>query len=105
LLVGRTRKVMFAVAMANVEQSPVRYRLDDRAHIDLRRLLRTTRPVLSILGVYHSHPSGPAYPSPSDIAGAHYPDWVQVIVGFGGRSARLRAFRLRAGRIHPVRIT
>ncbi len=104
LLVGRGRTVLCAVAMTNVERSAVRYRLDDRAHIDLRRVLRTTMPALSIVGVYHSHPSSRPYPSPSDVAGAHYPEWIHVIIGFRGESARIRAFTLRTGRIHPVRI-
>jgi proteasome lid subunit RPN8/RPN11 len=95
VLVGRGRRVAFAVRMRNVAASPTRYRLDDRAHIDLRKTLRAFRPPLAIVGVYHSHPEGRPDPSPTDLAEAHYPEWVHVIVG-GGR--QLRAFRIVGGR-------
>ncbi len=44
-LVGTRGRVIFAVPMDNVAASPVRYRIDDRAHIDLRRVLRGVRAV------------------------------------------------------------
>lgn len=102
-LVGTTREVLFAVAMPNVApKSTVRYRIDDRAHIDLRRLLRRFTPPLVIRGVYHSHPQGDAVPSAADIAEALYPDWVYVIVGLGPRAPRTGVFRIRNGRVQPL---
>ena len=95
-------RVMFAVPMANVHESRVRYRIDDRAHIELRRVLRSVRPELSILGVYHSHPVGDAWPSNTDVAEALYPDWTHLIVGFRGRRPILRAFRIRKGTVWQV---
>ena len=96
-LIGASARVMFAMPMANVEKSRVRYRIDDRAHIELRRVLRGVRPALSILGVYHSHPAGDAWPSETDLAEALYPEWMYVIVGLEGRRSSLRAFRIRKG--------
>lgn len=97
LLVGRARRgivdVVAAVPMRNVAASPVRFRVDDSEHIDLRRLLRRFAPPLTIVGVYHSHPSGPPEPSATDVAEAGYPEWAYVIVGLAGR-ARVRAFAL-----------
>ena len=101
-VVGASGTVMFALPMANIAKSRVRYRIDDRAHIELRRVLRAARPSLSILGVYHSHPEGNAWPSPTDVAEAHYPDWVHVIVGLKGRRAVIRGFRIRNGRVRPA---
>ena len=98
LLVGTNDRVLFAVPMKNVAGSEVRYRIDERAHIDVRRVLRGTVPPLSICGVYHSHPDGPAVPSPTDIAEAHYPDWAYVIIGLGRRQPSVQAFRIRDGR-------
>jgi [CysO sulfur-carrier protein]-S-L-cysteine hydrolase len=100
LLLGRGRHVRFAVPLRNTASSRVRFRLDDRAHLELRRLLRGFRPVLEIVGVYHSHPAGRAWPSDSDIAEAHYPDWAFVVVGLAGRP-RVAAFRIQKGRAHP----
>nr|PZN88413.1 MAG: hypothetical protein DIU54_02180 [Acidobacteriota bacterium] len=106
LLVGRlsgsTTSVVAAVPMRNVAASPVRYRIDDRQHIDLRRFLRRFSPPLLVVGVYHSHPDGRPEPSATDVAEAYYPDWTYVIVGLKGSRARIRAFALEQARMVPV---
>ena len=104
LLVGRGRHVQFAVPVANIASNPARYRVDDASHITLRRTLRAFVPPLEIVGVYHSHPQGAAWPSERDVRDALYPDWIHFIVGLGGRKPDVRAFRLRNGRIQPLRI-
>ena len=103
-LIGTSAGIQFAMPMANAERSAVKYRIDERAHIDLRRALRAFVPRLEIRGVYHSHPVGAAAPSPTDIAGAHYPEWVHVIVGLKGR-ANVRAFRITKGQVRELRIS
>jgi proteasome lid subunit RPN8/RPN11 len=102
LLVGRGRRVAFAVAATNVETGDTRFRLDDREHIQLRRVLRSFHPSLEILGVYHSHPRGEAQPSATDVAEAAYPSWLHVIVGLKRNPATIAAFRLRHGRVRKV---
>ncbi|ODS53268.1 MAG: hypothetical protein ABS36_15220 [Acidobacteria bacterium SCN 69-37] len=102
LLVGVGRRVMSLVPMRNVVESPTRFRIDDRAHIALQRALRAT-PALSIVGVYHSHPTGPSRPSPTDIAEAHYRGWLHVIVSLAGRP-RVRGFVIEDGRAWPARL-
>lgn len=93
LLVGRGRSVIAAVPMLNAAASRTRFRLDDREHIEWRRTLRRFEPPLEILGVYHSHPRGPAVPSPTDEAEAYYPDWLYVIVGLRGKRAQIGVWR------------
>ena len=102
-LVGRGKRVIFTLAMTNIEPGHTRYRIDDRAHVALRRILRDTTPPLAIIGVYHSHPAGKALPSPTDLAESMYPDWTYIIVGLKGRP-QIRAFRLRNGRYRAVEI-
>lgn len=93
LLIGEGRRVDFAVPLSNVDSKPVSgFRIDPAEHIAVRRIVRRLTPALSIIGVYHSHPRGPAVPSPRDIAECHYPDWIFVILGRGGRS--IRAYQL-----------
>lgn len=104
LLVGDQRAVAIAVPMRNAAATPrTRFRIDDSDHIALRRLLRAASPRRHIVGVYHSHPAGPPVPSARDLAEAHYPDWIYVIVGFAGERARVRAFALESGRLRPIR--
>ena len=104
LLVGNRGGITHAVAMKNVEAGLTRYRVDDRAHIELRRWLRTFAPALEILGVYHSHPAGDAVASPTDIAESMYPDWIHLIVGLKPRQPVVRAFRIQRQRAFEMRI-
>ncbi|HYN07910.1 MAG TPA: M67 family metallopeptidase [Vicinamibacterales bacterium] len=103
LLVGRRGLVLAAVATRNVAKGQSRYQIDDAAHIELRRILRACSPRLEIVGVYHSHPAGPARPSGTDIAQAFYPGWIHLIVGMKGR-ASVRAYRIASGRVQEVSI-
>jgi proteasome lid subunit RPN8/RPN11 len=92
-LLGAARRVKYAVPMRNVARRPAtRYKIDDAAHIGLRRLLREISPALSIVGVYHSHPKGAAVPSPTDLREAMYPEWLYVIVGLKSGRADVRAY-------------
>jgi proteasome lid subunit RPN8/RPN11 len=95
-LLGRGRHVSYAVAATNVAPGNSRYRVDDREHLQLRKLLRSFVPAIEIVGVYHSHPTGSAAASETDIAEAMYPDWVYVIVGPRSPRRSVRAFQFRA---------
>lgn len=101
-LVGAPGAARYAVPMANVARSAVRYQIDDRAHIELRRTLRTFTPSVAIVGVYHSHPNGRAEPSPTDVAQAMYAEWTHVIVGLGSTRPAVRAFRIVDGMVRAV---
>lgn len=102
LIVGRDGRVQSAVPMRNVARGTTRFRIDPRDHIELRRRLRAEQPALDIIGVYHSHPAGRAYPSRTDVAEAHYPDWIYVIVGLGAPRAEIGAFRIVGDRIERL---
>ena len=98
LLVGTPGRVRVAVPMRNLARGRTRYRVDPAAHIALQRVLRVIEPAASIVGVYHSHPHGPAVPSETDVAEALYPDWIYVIVGLqGGRRPDARGFVIASG--------
>ena len=58
-----------------------------------------------LIAIYHSHPQGPAYPSPTDIAQAYYPDVVQIIVSLAEcKRPLIRAFTIKNGTVTPVTI-
>lgn len=60
-----------------------------------------------IVGIYHSHPIGPAHPSRTDIALAFWPGAVSLICGLEGDAAPLvRAFTIVDGLVmeHAVAI-
>lgn len=78
LLVGRGHAVHRIVPARNVDASPARYTIDPADHFAALRAAR--RDGLTVIGAYHSHPAGPAVPSPTDTAEAS-PDFLYVIVG------------------------
>lgn len=104
LLVGSAGRIAFAVACANTAAEPTRYRVDERQHLDLRRILRTTFPALHIIGVYHSHPYGDPVPSPTDVAEAYYPAWIYLIVGLGSRAA-MKGYRIHDGHVRLMQVS
>jgi desampylase len=103
LLIGRRGRVAFTLPMPNADPRPrTGFRVDPAEHIAARRVLRRLVPALDIVGVYHSHPSSAAVPSPRDLAEAHYPEWLFVIVG--NAAASVRVFRITDGMAAPVRV-
>lgn len=53
----------------------------------------------TLLAIYHSHPLGPAYPSPTDLAAAHYRALCLIVT-----PAALRVFSLERGEVAEVRL-
>jgi len=45
-------------------------------------------------GVYHSHPRGPAIPSPIDLRAPTDHEWIHLIIGLGARAPEVRGWRI-----------
>ena len=103
LLAGRDGRVERIYPLPNTEKSPVRYLADPQAQVDA--MLEIEERGDEIVGIYHSHLDAPAYPSPTDVAMAAYPDAVHLIVSLTqGDSPVLGAFRIRDEEIEEVDI-
>jgi len=57
----------------------------------------------SLIGVYHSHPRTPAYPSASDVEMAFYPEAFYFIISLEP-TVELRAFKIGDSKIEDVEI-
>lgn len=57
----------------------------------------------ALLGVYHSHPRTAAYPSPSDVEMAFYPEAYYFIISLEN-GTELRAFKIEDSKIEDVDI-
>jgi proteasome lid subunit RPN8/RPN11 len=57
----------------------------------------------ALLGVYHSHPRTPAYPSASDVEMAFYPEAFYFIISLEP-TVELRAFKIEDSKIEDVEI-
>jgi [CysO sulfur-carrier protein]-S-L-cysteine hydrolase len=71
---NRSRKVF---EVKNTLQSPTRFRMDPQQQLEA--LLRIEENKWDLLAIYHSHPAGPAYPSPTDLSDAAYPEAANLI--------------------------
>jgi proteasome lid subunit RPN8/RPN11 len=82
LLVGNEFRIDESVPTTNIASDPSLFLIDPAEHIDLNRRLRGT--LRSVAGAYHSHPNGPPAPSRRDVAEAHYPEFLYLIVSLVG---------------------
>jgi proteasome lid subunit RPN8/RPN11 len=95
LLFGAPDAIDHAEPCANVAADPTRtFEIDPAALIAAHKAMRGGGPAL--VGCYHSHPDGPAIPSPRDAAAAAPDGWLWLIAA--GRD--VTAWRaVAAGRI------
>jgi len=92
---GRATRLYRAV---NAEASPYRY------NVDPKDLLRIYRDIdgrgWDVLAIYHSHTHTEAYPSPTDVRLAAWPDAYYLIVSLADEASPvLRAFRIQDGQV------
>ena len=92
VLIGRAGTIDRAVRAKNLAPGPTRFLIDPKDHIEARRAAR--RLGLEVLGFYHSHTQSPAWPSPTDVSEATYPEAVHLIVSIHGGAADARLFRI-----------
>jgi proteasome lid subunit RPN8/RPN11 len=92
---GTAAKLYRAV---NAEASPYRYNVDPK---DLLRIYRDLEDRgWDVIGIYHSHTHTEAYPSPTDVRLAAWPEAHYLIVSLADEANPvLRAFRINDGRI------
>jgi proteasome lid subunit RPN8/RPN11 len=86
----------------NRAASPYRYEIHPD---DLLRLTIATDDADEVFwGIVHSHVRSPAFPSPTDVGLAFYPDALYVLVSLADDEPALGAFRIVDGGIHPVEL-
>ena len=102
LLAGSNDRVDEAIEARNVLASASAYQVDPEVHIAANRRLRGTG--RAIVGAYHSHPRTPAVPSARDVAEAHYPEFLWLIVSLETAQPAYRAYRLARGTVEEVEL-
>ncbi len=103
LLAGRDGRVLRRYAVTNAEASPYRYNMDSR------ELLQALRDMdeqgWDLLGIYHSHTHTPAYPSPTDVSLAFYPEAFYLLISLmAPEQPAVRAFRIVEGQISEAEV-
>ena len=92
LLAGGDGLVSEVLPVENIAHSRVRYRMEPQAQVS--GLLGIEEQGLQLLGIYHSHPSGPETPSVTDRAEVYDPEALVLVWCFGSRGWQVRAFDL-----------
>jgi proteasome lid subunit RPN8/RPN11 len=100
-------RVSAVLPIPNELRSPVRFRMDPAQQIKAFYWLENEG--LELLAIFHSHPAGPAVPSPTDLAEFAYPGVLTLIWSpqAPGGQWRARAFALHPEQAEevPVEVT
>lgn len=106
LILGHTMQGQFQVVevrpVENVYKSPYRYRMDPQQQIQI--FLEMEQRDLHLVGIYHSHPTGPEHPSATDIQEAYYPEAVYLILSPQLEEWQMQAFLIRENEFFPVKL-
>lgn len=92
LLSGKNGQADTLWKMNNILRSPSAFEMD-AAQLD-QTFKRIKALGEELVGIYHSHPTARPYPSATDIANAHYPDAVYVIVSFAKGKPEVGCYRI-----------
>ena len=99
LLAGKNDQVEKVLLVWNQAQSPVRYVMDPYEQLKAFSWIESHD--LDLLGIFHSHPTGPETASATDIAEAAY-EVVYLIWSLSGETWKPRAFRIENGQALDV---
>ncbi|EIJ81311.1 hypothetical protein PB1_00150 [Bacillus methanolicus PB1] len=100
LLSGKNGKAETFWPMENIYRSSVSFSMD----IEQIRLVFNLidKRQEDLVGIYHSHPTGEAYPSKGDIAFNNYPDVGHIIVSLSRQTPVVNCFQIIENRIIPI---
>lgn len=102
ILGGSSKEVSKIYKMTNIEKSSVSYFMDSREQFKVMKDMRENN--LSMLAIFHSHPSSPAYPSGKDVSLAFYEDAVYLIVSLIEKEPIVKGFSIKEGNIKEIEI-
>jgi proteasome lid subunit RPN8/RPN11 len=101
LLLGRNGAVERVVAMKSDPPAPDRYYMDPVQQVEVFEEMQTHGQ--SLIGIYHSHPHGPAGPSGADVQMAYHRGVAYFIISLADAdNPGVRAFMLQDGGFEEV---
>ena len=104
MLAGNDTTITKLFKIKNIAQRMDEYELDPLEQVNAFEEI--DRLSLKLLGVYHSHPNHPCYPSGLDINQAFYPDTLFFIISLKDMTTfQLKAFKMYEGKVEEETIT
>ncbi len=98
MLAGKEQTITKLFKTKNIAESEDLYELDPLEQV--KAFEEIDRLSLKILGVYHSHPDHPCYPSGLDISQAFYSDTLFIIISLlDFDNLEIRAFKMFEGEV------
>ncbi len=103
VFVGRSGKIERVIPMASTHPSPDAYSMSPEEQVQIYTEMEQQGEQL--LGIYHSHPQGPASPSSTDIRLAFHPDVLYfIIILKDKKNPEVRAFRIISQEVTEIPI-
>jgi Predicted metal-dependent protease of the PAD1/JAB1 superfamily len=94
LIGGIENRAVQIFPIENEYHSPVRFRM--RPEEQLRVFLALEQNGLDLIGIYHSHPTGPEFPSETDRSEFAYPGTAYLILSPHGVDWQVRGYQINA---------
>ncbi len=101
LLSGKDAVANTLWPMTNILFSPNSFEMDNHQIAQVFRQIQNKGERL--VGIYHSHPTSPAYPSLIDIIHANYPEVIYVIVSLSNIKPDVGCFKIKNRQVTPVK--
>ncbi|KKL81801.1 hypothetical protein LCGC14_1991150 [marine sediment metagenome] len=103
IIAGQDGRAVKLFRAENAEASPYRYSVDPQ---DLFRIYRESdQNGWEFLAIYHSHTASEAYPSPTDVRLAFWPETLYILVSLTQPDDPVvRAFRIVEGAVSEVEL-
>ena len=98
IIAGKDGQAVKLYRARNAEASPYRYSVEPK---DLFRIHRECEDIgLDFLVLYHSHTASPAYPSPTDVRLAYWPECFYAVISLQDpQNPLVRTFRIQDGEV------
>ena len=103
ILAGKGNEASKIYKLTNIEKSPVSYFMDSKEQFKVMKDMRENN--LSMLAIFHSHPSSGAYPSAKDVSLAFYEETVYIIVSLMEEEPSAKGFVIKEGSIEEILLT
>ena len=91
LITGKGNLARHHFPITNQLHSPYKFQMNGSEMLNVFEWAEKHNQIL--IGIYHSHPNGPEYPSPTDLEEDYYPDVIKLIGFMISNKWELRAFR------------
>jgi [CysO sulfur-carrier protein]-S-L-cysteine hydrolase len=100
LIGGKEEQAILIIPIENEFHSPVRFRM--KPEEQLNAFLTFEQNGLDLIGIYHSHPTGPEFPSETDRSEFAYPGTAYLILSLQDVDWKVCGYQMNAEQIIEI---